>query len=44
MLKFSKANAKTEALKQVDELKPYLEGKRKIEARQYFVGALIQTN
>ena len=30
MLKFSKANAKTEALKQVDELKPYLEGKRKI--------------
>ena len=30
MLKFSKANAKTEALKQVDELKPYLEGKQKI--------------
>ena len=30
MLKFSNANAKTEALKQVDELKPYLEGKRKI--------------
>ena len=30
MLKFSKANAKTEALKQVDELKPYLEDKRKI--------------
>ena len=30
MLKFSKANAKTEALKQVEELKPYLEGKRKI--------------
>ena len=30
MLKFSKANAKTEALKQVDELKPYLADKRKI--------------
>ena len=30
MLKFSKANAKTEALKQVDELKPYLSDKRKI--------------
>tara|TARA_R110002020_G_scaffold40733_3_gene120297 strand:+ start:415 stop:1215 length:801 start_codon:yes stop_codon:yes gene_type:complete len=30
IVKFSKANAKTEALKQVDELKPYLEGKRKI--------------
>ena len=31
MLKFSKANAKTEALKQVDELKPYLSDKRKIK-------------
>tara|TARA_Y100000296_G_scaffold80508_1_gene106140 strand:+ start:758 stop:1555 length:798 start_codon:yes stop_codon:yes gene_type:complete len=30
MLKYSKANAKTEALSQVDELKPYLDGKRKI--------------
>ena len=30
MLKYSKANAKTEALGQVDELKPYLDGKRKI--------------
>ena len=30
MLKYSAANAKTEALKQVDELKPYLDGKRKI--------------
>ena len=30
MLKFSNANAKTEALKKVDELKPYLDGKRKI--------------
>jgi len=30
MLKFSKANAKTEALSQVDELKAYLDGKRKI--------------
>ena len=30
MLKYSAANAKTEALKQVDELKPFLSGKRKI--------------
>ena len=30
MLKFSNANAKTEALKQVDELKPFLDNKRKI--------------
>ena len=30
MLKYSAANAKTEALKQVDELKPFLDGKRKI--------------
>ena len=30
MLKFSNANAKTEALKQVDELKPFLADKRKI--------------
>jgi hypothetical protein len=30
MLKFSNANAKTEALKQVDELKPFLANKRKI--------------
>ena len=30
MLKFSKANAKIEALSQVDELKPYLDGKRKV--------------
>jgi len=30
MLKFSKANAKIEALKQVDELKPYLTDKRKV--------------
>jgi hypothetical protein len=30
MLKYSPANAKTEALKQVDELKPFLDGKRKI--------------
>jgi len=30
MLKFSPANAKTEALKQVDELKPFLADKRKI--------------
>ena len=30
MLKFSNANAKTEALKQVDELKPFLDHKRKI--------------
>ncbi len=30
MLKFSVANAKTEALKQVDELKPFLANKRKI--------------
>lgn len=30
MLKFSKANAKIEALKKVDELKPYLTDKRKV--------------
>ena len=30
MLKYSPANAKTAALKQVDELKPFLDGKRKI--------------
>ena len=30
MLKYSAANAKTEALKQVDELKPFLDNKRKI--------------
>ncbi len=30
MLKYSPANAKTDALKQVDELKPFLDGKRKI--------------
>ena len=30
MLKYSPANAKTNALKQVDELKPFLDGKRKI--------------
>ncbi len=30
MLKYSPANAKTDALKQVDELKPFLSGKRKI--------------
>ena len=30
MLKYSKANAKTEALKQVPELAPYLDNKRKI--------------
>jgi hypothetical protein len=30
MLKYSPANAKTEALKQIDELKPFLDGKRKI--------------
>ena len=30
MLKFSVANAKIEALKQVDELQPYLTDKRKV--------------
>ena len=30
MLKFSKANAKIEALKQIDELQPYLTDKRKV--------------
>ena len=30
MLKFSNANAKTEALKEVEELKPFLADKRKI--------------
>jgi hypothetical protein len=30
MLKYSPANAKIEALKQVDELKPFLDGKRKV--------------
>ena len=30
MLSFSEANAKIEALKQVEELQPYLEGKRKV--------------
>jgi len=30
MLSFSEANAKIEALKEVEELKPYLEGKRKV--------------
>lgn len=30
MLKFSKANAKTEALKHVEELQPFLDGNRKI--------------